>query len=561
MPPLTAGEACELFVARAAAEAPDLQLDDRQLDAVDRLCERLDRLPLPIELAAARARTFTPIELEDSLDERFRLLVGGRRARTERHRTMLATLDWSYDLCDERERAVFDALSVFRSPFDARAARAVAAGGAITELDVIDVLPRLVDRSIVQRTLAPDGTSRYRLLETMRAYGQEHLQQMSEADDTRGRHARFITATMTSLHYARYGPDEYQARRRSSELIPECRAALNWLIDHHYWHEALAVARIGASPNARAARELSEALHRAILDAGATPDFFDILDLLVRGGHTRAEEGRRAWEILDRRPSWRADRVDLVPLLYIYLNFDSAGREPDDILATLELVEHLPVATRIGAQFYIMIALLGTADSQAVEDALDRFEPEWLASGSALGRWGPPIIRGWLALDSQRYADACRQFDIALAAEPLEQRDALLLEVADDRLRLRVLAGEPVTANDLIEPWTWREASGGPRMEPYGTLIAAFALDHLGQQDLADAFRRRFVATTPTALRKEYEARLARFEFTTSCHGGPADDITDLVARLRAFALTLPADGRRPHPVASCTSAVSTQGT
>ncbi len=130
--PLPADDRLALFLDRARAESPNLGLDDRQLDAAAALCERIDGLPLAIELAAARVRSMTPVDLLAGLDERFRLLVGNRRSRTERHPTMRATLDWSYSLCELDEQLVFDRLSVFPSEFDAAAARAVAADEALS---------------------------------------------------------------------------------------------------------------------------------------------------------------------------------------------------------------------------------------------------------------------------------------------------------------------------------------------------------------------------------------------------------------------------------------------
>ena len=99
------------------------------MDAIVRICRRLDGIPLAIELAAARARSLRPAEIADRLDDMFRLLTGGRRASTERHRTLRATLEWSYDLLREPERAVLDRLSIFAGSFALDAVEAVAAGG------------------------------------------------------------------------------------------------------------------------------------------------------------------------------------------------------------------------------------------------------------------------------------------------------------------------------------------------------------------------------------------------------------------------------------------------
>ena len=204
--PLPDDDGLTLFLDRARAEAPGLVLDDRQLEAASALCRRLDGLPLAIELAAARVRSMTPVDLVAGLDERFRLLVGNRRSRTERHQTMRATLDWSYSLCDPVEQTVFDRLSVFPADFDSAAASAVA-GEGLSAFAVQDALGRLVDRSLVTSDVGDDGTARFRMLETMRAYGRERLRDTGDADAVRERHACHIADVVDRLTASLLGPD------------------------------------------------------------------------------------------------------------------------------------------------------------------------------------------------------------------------------------------------------------------------------------------------------------------------------------------------------------------
>ncbi len=239
VPSLLPEEAERLFLERARDEAPDLVIDDEQARAVAELCERLDGLPLALELAASRVRAFTPIELVTNLEERFRMLVGGRRSRMERHQTMRGTLDWSYELCSEVEQIVFDRLSVFPAGFDLSAARAVAGGDGVSEFDVVDVVPQLVDRSLLQRSVASDGTTRYRMLETMRAYGREHLQHQGASDTTRANHASHIATSISALALRTLGPDEQQVLQRLNEYLPDGLVALDWCIDHQEWERGL----------------------------------------------------------------------------------------------------------------------------------------------------------------------------------------------------------------------------------------------------------------------------------------------------------------------------------
>jgi len=182
----TAGsyDAVRLFVDRAATASPGFALTDAVAPAVAALCRRLDGLPRAIELAAARVRTFGPGELVAHLDERFELLTAGARTAPPRHRTLRAAIDWSYDLLDDDERALFDRLGVFPADFDFAAAHAVAGDGAA----VLTLLPRLVDRSLV--STVGRGTGRYRLLETIRTYAAERLADGGDGPLAKDRHAR-----------------------------------------------------------------------------------------------------------------------------------------------------------------------------------------------------------------------------------------------------------------------------------------------------------------------------------------------------------------------------------
>jgi predicted ATPase/DNA-binding CsgD family transcriptional regulator len=168
-------EAVTLFVERAHRIDPDLAFDDSSGALVRRLVQRLDGMPLAIELAAARVEALGLAQLFDRLDDRFRLLISANRAADARQRSLEAAVDWSYQLLSEAERHVFRHVSVFPGPFTLEAAEAVAGPG--TELEVL----RLVDCSLlVPPRTGPDGRSRYAMLETLRDYGVSRLQKASE---------------------------------------------------------------------------------------------------------------------------------------------------------------------------------------------------------------------------------------------------------------------------------------------------------------------------------------------------------------------------------------------
>ena len=172
--------AVELFAERARRADPGFSLEGSRA-AVIRICRRLDGIPLAIELAAARVTVLTPDQIAERLRRDSRLLSQGPSTAPARHRTLTATLDWSHRMLDAHEQAVFRRLSAFRGSFSLTACEAVAAGGEVDAGDVLDILGRLVDRSLVHVAGGP-GDTRYRLLETVRQYAADKLREAGERD-------------------------------------------------------------------------------------------------------------------------------------------------------------------------------------------------------------------------------------------------------------------------------------------------------------------------------------------------------------------------------------------
>lgn len=179
VPPLAGAEALQLFVERAQAVLPSFTVDDSNGDAVREICRRLDGLPLPIELAAARVRVLTPAQIAERLDQAFRLLTAGNRTSLPRHRTLRATMEWSYALLGPREQVLLRRLAVFAGSFTLEAAEEVCAGTPLEAEDILDGVAALVDKSLVLME-AGERVARYRLLETVRQYGVERLGETGE---------------------------------------------------------------------------------------------------------------------------------------------------------------------------------------------------------------------------------------------------------------------------------------------------------------------------------------------------------------------------------------------
>ncbi|MEM7323305.1 MAG: BTAD domain-containing putative transcriptional regulator [Actinomycetota bacterium] len=246
------GAGVDLFIERARAAAPSFDpADDR--DRIAEICRRLDGVPLAIELAAARIKTLSPADLIDRLDDRLRLLSGGRRGSVERHRTLRATVQWSYDLLDPAEQVLFRRLSVFAGTFDLAAATQVADGpgapiaaavdGGVSapepgatpahhrtdafDHDVGDLLGGLVDRSMLIVESGPFGR-RFRLLETMRQFGAECLSDAGNTDLIAARHAHWCLEEVQATGDGLRGQGEVAAVARLTELWPNLRAGFDW---------------------------------------------------------------------------------------------------------------------------------------------------------------------------------------------------------------------------------------------------------------------------------------------------------------------------------------------
>jgi predicted ATPase len=222
-------EAVQLFVDRVQRQLPDFELTPARAPAVAEVCIHLDGIPLALELAAARARSLSVEQINARLGDRFRLLTGGSRTTLPRQQTLRATLDWSYDLLLEDERVVLRRLSIFPGAFTVEAASAVASDAAIDEFAVVDLLSQLVARSLaIADTNA--GATRYRLLETMRAYALEKLSEVAEIEGCRRRHAEYFRDLFERA------PDDW-LRLTDTELqatyileLDHVRAALDWAL-------------------------------------------------------------------------------------------------------------------------------------------------------------------------------------------------------------------------------------------------------------------------------------------------------------------------------------------
>jgi predicted ATPase/class 3 adenylate cyclase len=229
--PATDGsEAVALFVERARAADPSFSLTPDTLAVVTTISRRLDGLPLAIELAAARVRALSVEEIAARLHDRFALLTGGARTALPRQRTLEAAVAWSYELLDENERRLFARLSVFAGSFDLGAVEAVCSADPIQPEQILDLLTRLVDKSLVS-VLHAGGATRYRLLETLRDYARNRL---AASDDARGvheAHTRWAVVFAETAGAHLMGPDQARWLQDIAASMDDLRAALGRTIE------------------------------------------------------------------------------------------------------------------------------------------------------------------------------------------------------------------------------------------------------------------------------------------------------------------------------------------
>jgi predicted ATPase/DNA-binding XRE family transcriptional regulator len=232
-------EAVRMFVERVGQSLPGFEVTQRNAEAIARVCRRLDGIPLAIELAAARVNVLGLDGITAHLDDALHLLRGGKRTAPTRQQTLAATIEWSYRLLSEAERLLFRRLAVFGGGWTLEAAERVCTGGDILADDVLDLLGRLIDKSLVLAETGSDGLSvRYFELDTLRQYGTERLREDGSEDQMRAQHARFFLELAEQAEPALWGQQLGAWQQRLEREHDNLRAAMRWLVDHGAIEEA-----------------------------------------------------------------------------------------------------------------------------------------------------------------------------------------------------------------------------------------------------------------------------------------------------------------------------------
>jgi predicted ATPase len=224
-------ESVRLLLERARAIKTDFNLNQDNVSSVARICRRLEGMPLAIELAAARLKVLPIEQIAARLDDRFSLLTTGSHTTLPRHQTLQAVIDWSYDLLSEKERAFLCCLAVFVGGWTLEAAEAVC-GEDIPAHEVIDYMASLVDKSLVEAAEAKGGEARYRMLETMRQYGQERFQEAGQMAVVQHSHALFFAELAEKAEQGLRDTGMHIWYERLEAEHDNFRSALEWSLAH-----------------------------------------------------------------------------------------------------------------------------------------------------------------------------------------------------------------------------------------------------------------------------------------------------------------------------------------
>jgi len=223
-------ESVQLFVERARSKNPDFTLTVDNSESIAEICNRLDGMPLAIELASAQVRSLSVQEITQRLNQRFQFLTSGSRNAPLRQRTLMAAIDWSYTLLTTKEQAMLQRLSIFTGGASLEAMEVVCIGGEIGSVDVLEIISHLVDKSLVTASRLKRGETRYRLLETIREYALGKLVESQGMESIKDRHLDYYLQLAEELWMKIRGPEYFVWVERSETELDNLRAALGWAL-------------------------------------------------------------------------------------------------------------------------------------------------------------------------------------------------------------------------------------------------------------------------------------------------------------------------------------------
>jgi len=506
-------ESVRLFVERARYRNPAFSLTSENAQAVAKICGRLDGIPLAIELAAARVG-FSVEQIATRLDDSLRLLTAGSRTASPRQRTLRGALDWSYDLLSKPERVLFGRLSVFAGGWTLEAAEAVGSGEGIEEEDVLDLVSRLVDKSLVVLGTTAHGVVRYRMLEPVRQYAQEKLEASGEAEELRRVHAQYYLQEAEAAEPELARPQQRLWVERLEEEHDNLREALSWVLERgeaelglrfggalwRFWNargylgegrrwleEALAgsdpaLARVkalegmgwlvqlqGDSERAEATYEEMLKLSRELGDKGNTATALNSLGALAlaRGDNERAKSLLEENMSVLRELENERNIATLLKKFHVLglLGMLALNEESDPARATALWEESLALAREVGDVLRVGMTLSNLGYAALLQGDHERARAlceETLAFAHELGSAGMEILPealvnlGLAALGQGEHERAAASFKEALAVSQEAGRKPTVINTLEGMASLAGALGEATRATRL---WGAAEAS------------------------------------------------------------------------------------------------------
>jgi predicted ATPase/class 3 adenylate cyclase len=511
-------DAVRLFSERAIAGHPAFAVTPANASAVATICRRVDGIPLALELAAARMRSLSPVTLATRLDDRFRVLTAGDRTALPRQQTLRALIDWSHDLLEDAERVLFRRLGVFAGGFTLAACEAVCDDEALPAGEVIDVLSRLVDKSLVERE--PAAEDRYRLLETIRQYASERLEQAGETAAMRERHLHHHVALAEAVRPRLTGAAQGQWLARLDADRENFLAAHAWgasMGDPEASLRLMSALRrywILRGLLALGYRVTLEALARSSADTIARCDaLFDAGQLASYMGRYAEAEGYLAESLRIARSLEDRERIAAVlqPLGLTALAHGDCARAREFLLEGLDLAEAL------GKPFEVAAALNALAQIARTEGDLAGAEPLYERALAVSRQHG---FREIVAVSLLNRAM------VALDANAGARSRSWLLEVFDIAAEI----GSKPVAQSLLEVGAGYAASR-QRFPDAARLLGAAAahaeLTGLTRDPADEAFVMRVISRTRQSLGED--------AFVAAERAGRSLDLDGALANMRAL--------------------------
>lgn len=365
-------EAVQLFIDRATSALPTFSITDENASALAEVCYRLDGIPLAIELAAAKIRVLSLEQIAERLDDRFRLLTGGLRTALERHQTLRAAVDWSYNLLPPEEQTLFRRLSVFVGGWTLEAAESVCgedtgSGGVRSDV-VLDLLEQLINKSLVV-TEEEHGELRYRMLETIRQYAHEKRVKSGEGDMLRDRHLEYFSNLAENAEPRLRNAEQVEWLNRLDAEYENLRTALTWAID---------------LPLAESALRL----------AGALGIYWDIREYWLEGANWLDAVLSREWDSASKAEKSARAKV-------LYHRAKLADNLDELELGRSSAETALALCTEVGdmwgiaySRALVAVQLSRMGNYQAAKSVFDRSLSEFQNLEDA---WGEAIVLGWMS--------------------------------------------------------------------------------------------------------------------------------------------------------------------